>query len=373
MKAKRTLSSFLIPTFATQQENKTMPVTKDAMARYRVIDKMLADPNRTYTTAEILDRVIHQCNLRDDFSLRMIQKDLLALQGPPFNKKLVRNEGRRGTVRYADQSDPLFFQELTSDEEEVLREALHSLGQFEGLDNFTWLELLKKKLDFKERKGEQPYISFSHNEVLQIPKGLLGRLFSAISQKKVITITYTAFGRDPEKHTVYPYQLKQYNDRWWLICTPLGNQKHPYNREFIATFPLDRIDGQFEYHDDEPYIPTPVDLKERFDQIVGVTLYENEELQDIYFAVSKKSLPYIQTKYLHCTQIELDEESQEIYRKRYPALKDWTFFSIECRPNPELYMKLLSYGENIILVEPKELKDKMLAMLSSAHGKYQGI
>ena len=59
------------------------------------------------------------------------------------------------------------YQELTSEEEEVLREVLRSLGQFDGLDNFTWLDLLKKKLEMTEASASLPYISFSKNEGLQ--------------------------------------------------------------------------------------------------------------------------------------------------------------------------------------------------------------
>lgn len=347
-----------------------MPVNKDAMARYRIIDRMLADPNRNYTTQEILKEVSWQCDA--EVSLRMIQKDIKALE-EEFGKELIRNAGRRGTVKYADQSEPLFYQELTADEEEVLREALKSLGQFEGLDNFTWLDLLKKKLDYKERPGQQPYISFSANEELQIPDGLLGRLFSAISKKKVIRITYTIFGKEPKQYTVYPYQLKQFNDRWFLLCTPLGDDVYPYRAEFVATFPLDRIAAEFEYVDDEEYVETPLDLKARFDEIIGVTLLQEEEVEDIYFAVSKKSLPYVQTKYLHGTQIELDEESQELYKERYPSLRDWTFFSIECRPNYELYSKFASFGNQIVLLEPHRMRDEMKKRFERGATLYEGL
>ena len=347
-----------------------MPVNKDAMARYRIIDRMLADPNRNYTTQDILKEVSWRCDA--EVSLRMIQKDIKALE-EEFGKELIRNAGRRGTVKYADQSEPLFYQELTEDEEEVLREALKSLGQFEGLDNFTWLDLLKKKLDYKERPGQLPYISFSANDELQIPEGLLGRLFSAISKKKVIRITYTIFGKEPKQYTVYPYQLKQYNDRWFLLCTPLGDEVYPYKAEFVATFPLDRIAAEFEYIDDEPYIETPLDLKARFDEIIGVTLLQEEEVEYIYFAVSKKSLPYVQTKYLHGTQIELDGESQELYRGRYPSLKDWTFFTIECRPNYELYSKFASFGDQIVLLEPHRMRDEMRKRFERGTTLYEGL
>ena len=50
-----------------------MPVNKDAMARYRIIDKMLSDPNRDYTTEQIAHAVSLECPA---VTRRMIQKDI---------------------------------------------------------------------------------------------------------------------------------------------------------------------------------------------------------------------------------------------------------------------------------------------------------
>ena len=336
------------------------------MARYRIIDRLLADPNRDYTTNQILEQVNWAC---PNVTLRMVQKDIKTLE-EEFGKELVRNAGRRGSVRYADQSEPLFYQELTSDEEEVLREVLRSLGQFDGLDNFTWLELLKKKLDVAPAPGQQPLISFSKNEGLQIPDTLLGRLFSAISRKSVIKITYTVFGRKPKEYTVHPYQLKQFNDRWFLLCTPVADEFYPFDPEFIATFPLDRIASDFEYVEDIPYCETPVDLKARFDEIIGVTLWKDVDIEEIYFAVHKDSLPYIQTKYIHTSQIQLEGDWEQDFRERYPALGDWTFFSIECRPNSELYARFASYGKNIMLIEPVEMRHHLQDIMRAAADNY---
>ena len=86
-----------------------MPVNKDALKRYRIIDRLLADPNRDYTTEDIRTIVNYDC---PKVSLRMIQKDIKALE-EEFGKEMLRNAGRRGTVRYVDQSEPLFYQELT--------------------------------------------------------------------------------------------------------------------------------------------------------------------------------------------------------------------------------------------------------------------
>ena len=342
-----------------------MPVNKDALKRYRIIDKLLSDPNRDYTTDQILMKVNQEC---PNVTKRMIQKDIKALEDE-FDKEMIRNAGRRGTVKYADQSEPLFYQELTSDEEEVLREVLRSLGQFEGLDNFTWLELLKKKLEMKNVGNELPFISFSKNEGLQMPETLLGRLFNAISRKQVIRLTYTPFGREPRKFSVHPYQLKQFNDRWFLICCPLGNEQFPFDPEFIMNLPLDRISEEFECLEEEQFVETPVDLKARFDEIIGVTLIQENELEYVYYAVKKEQLDYVRTKWLHSSQMELDPQSQEEFRRKYPSLADCTFFTIECRENNEMYARFASYSDAVVLVEPvymrNKLKEKASVMMSN--------
>lgn len=342
-----------------------MPVNKDALRRYRIIDRILADPNHSYTTHDILSCVNRECPGDKKVELRMIQKDIKALE-EEFGKKMVRNAGRRGTVKYEDQSEPLFYQELTSEEEEMLREVLRSLGQFDGLDNFTWLDLLKKKLEMNDPQSSLPYISFSKNEGLQIHATLLGRLFMAIARKTVIEIVYEPFGKSAFKSKVHPYQLKQYNDRWFLLCSPLDSS----SPDTILNLALDRMKEDFTYVDDVPYVECKVDLKERFDEIIGVTLRPENEVEDIYFAVDDKSLDYIRTKWLHHTQFEFDEKTQNDFRKKYPSLKDKTFFSIECRENHELYARFASYMGNVTLVEPIYMRDKLKAYLEIAINNY---
>lgn len=349
-----------------------MPVNKDALRRYRVIDRILADPNHDYTTKEILARVNRECDGEKKVELRMIQKDIKALE-EEFGKKMVRNSAGRGTVRYEDQSEPLFYQELTYEEEEILREVLRSLGQFEGLDNFTWLDLLKKKLELNEELPQMPYISFSKNEGLQVPGSLLGRLFMAITRKMVIELEYQPFGKPSFSIKVHPYQLKQYNDRWFLLCCPLETKEYPFKQDFILTLALDRMREDFMYVDDEMFVECSIDLKSRFDEIIGVTLKQENEVEDIYFAVDNKSLDYIRTKWLHTTQIEFDEQTQLELRRKYPALEHMTFFSIACRENQELYSKFASYIPNVVVVEPIYIRNKVYDNLKKAISSYEHL
>lgn len=344
-----------------------MPINKNALRRFIVMDRLLSDPNHDYTTADILRAVNQECEHVD---LRTVQKDILAI-AEEFGKEIVRNEGGRGTVKYKDQSQPIFYQELTSDEEEILREVLKTLGQFDGLDNFSSLELMRKKLDVKKENSQQPLICFSDNDILQIPPTLLGRLFTAISRKKIIKISYTAFGGKTKEHIIYPYQLKQYNDRWFLLATPLATDEFPYDPEFIVNFALDRIGEKFTYVDDRgKYVESPVNFNDRFNEIVGVTLRNDVELEGITFAVRPSSVQYVRTKWIHSTQIEIGEKDAARYRKRYPFLSDCAFFSIECRPNYELYSRLASFGANLIVIEPTNVVDVMRKMMDDSATNY---
>ena len=348
-----------------------MPANKDALRRYRIIDWLLADANHDYTTSDILNLVNRECGVK--VTLRMVQKDVKALE-EDFGKDMVRNKGGRGTVRYADQSEPLFYQELTPDEEEVLRELLKALGQFDGLENFSKLDLLRRRLNMGgEWDRQRPLISFDRNDILQVPPTLLGRLFTAISRKKVIRFTYTRFGLEGVETTVYPYQLRRYNDRWFLLATPVGNDTQPYDSGLIINYALDRISDRFDYVEEMQYIETPVDIEGRFDEVVGVTLLEDREVEQIYFAVRPVSVPYVRTKYIHPTQIELVGDDAETFREKWPSLKDCAFFSIECRPNYELYSRFASFGANLIVFEPTYIADAMKNMMKAASVNYEAL
>ena len=339
-----------------------MPVNKDAMARYRIIDRMLADPHKDYTTKDIEKAVSLECC---KVTTRMIQKDIKALEDE-FGKELVRNAGGRGTVKYKDQATPLFYQELTVDEEEILREALSSLGQFEGVENFKWLENLKKRLDIPARKKERPVISFAKNNVLQIPENLLGQLYSAITRRKVIRFGYRKFQDASQPYaqvTVHPYQLRQYNNRWFLICNPVGNMEYPFDPGLIYNYALDRMDGKVEYVEEMPYIDTTVDIGARFEEIVGVTYRKDADLRDIYFAVKPDAVDYVRTKFIHPSQDEVNPAIEKEFLRKFPSLRDCKFFFISCRPNVEMYALFTSYRDKVIIVEPDDIRETMRGML----------
>lgn len=360
-----------------------MPTNKDQFKRIREIDKLLADTSQNYTTEKISKHLegkgIH-------VNIKTIQNDINAIERE-HGKTIIRNRdwnGRlsRGLVRYDDDTEPIFFELISNDEEEILKGALSCLGQFEGLENFQWMEKFRKKLDIKENVVKTPYIVFDKGQGLmkykkgkkgleeEVPKNLLGNLFTAIARKKVIRFRYTPVYRTSSKDvTVYPYQLRQHNCRWFLIATPYED---PY-KPVIYNYPLDRMDGTFEYVENLDYIELATDLEERFSEILGVTLLEDKACEEIVFAVDKPELPYVQTKPIHNSQDELLESAQKEYRKMFPKLKDHTFFSITCRENPELTKAFMSFYPSIIVISPESLRAEMMEKAKDGMEAYSNI
>ena len=362
-----------------------MAVNKNAIIRYMYLDQMLSDRYHYYTRAELTEK----CNERlrtDGFSevtKRTIEMDLIALQDAPFSMDIIENSdiiaGKR-IIRYADQSQSLFAKPMTADEKRLLSEVLNTLGQFSGLDNFTWLDDLQAKLNDKKSFGRGCYnmddckngkiISFSSNEYLK-NKELLGWFFSAIANKKVVSLVYSKFNSSSPLHfVIYPYHLKQYNDRWYLICNHNGTEEYPYNPDFLMNLPLDRIESYEEVAGID-YIDCPVDIGERYQDIVGITYHADRDLQKILFCVAPEMSPYIDTKPLHNSQIKLMPSDQEKMRQKYSKFKDWLFYTIECIPDDyELPRLLMSYGSLLVVISPNQLRHDIYTILMMMTEQY---
>ena len=367
-----------------------MAVNKNAVIRYMYLDQMLSDRHHYYTRTDLKEK----CNeklLADGFKTvdkRTIEMDIVALQEAPFSMDIVEDthviSGKR-IVRYADQSQSLFAKPMTADEKRLLSEVLNTLGQFSGLANFMWLNDLQMKLNDKKSFGRGQYnmddvtndriISFSSNEYLKKydtdtdeyinDKRSLGWFFSAIANKKVVSLVYRKFNSSkPIHYIVYPYHLKQYNDRWYLICNHCGTEEYSYNPDFLMNLPLDRIVSKEEVPGLE-YIDCPIDINERFQDIVGITYHADRDLQKILFCVAHETTPYIDTKPIHNSQIKLTSSDQEKMRQQHPKFKDWTFYTIECIPDDyELPRLLMSYGDKLVVITPTALKSQIINTLT---------
>lgn len=335
-----------------------MPANKNAVTRYYILDKLLANRYHHYSTEDLCRLVNEELEERaQHVSRRTIELDLHYLEyESPFMAEIEHYQIddvsprtlktiKKCCHRYADPNFSIFKKEMTEDEKYLLNEALSMLGQFEGLPNLEGLESLRQGLKVKT---DRKIVSFTKNPLEN--STILGKLFTAISQQQVVELHYHRFDTSDEDRQliVHPYLLKEYNRRWYLIAAADNDGK-------LLNFALDRIDK---------VVPLPVriyvlydgDLNERFEDIIGVTLYEDRPVQTIVFWVSDYSKDYVATKPLHESQRNIRNEREEELRQHYPMLEGGRFFSIDCMENYELIRELTSFGKDLIVLSPDRIR-----------------
>lgn len=331
-----------------------MPTNKNALVRYRHLDRLLSDHHHYYDIHDLTEKVNDMLEF-DGFSpvtQRCIEKDLIDMQGLFSAPIEHEKKNSKNCIFYWNRSFTIFSQEMSREERNLLREVLSTIGQFNGLDNFKWLDDFKIGLGLEERRQ---IISFSNNPFLQ-NSNLLGTLFDQMSNEVVIKLSYHTF-TDPTIRSIvfHPYLLKQYNDRWFLLGAADSDHK-------ILTFALDRID-EVEPLPEKKYAECPEELQERFENIVGVTLYEERKCEHILCWVNDSSKGYVDTKPMHESYTPYKGEKEIELHNLYPKLEGGMFFSIDCIPNFELIRELCSFGGNLVVLSPdtirKEIKNRL--------------
>ena len=353
-----------------------MPANKNAMTRYKILEELLSSRYHNYTLDDLTEKVSKRLSeMYPDTNgvvRRTIEKDIKYLEyegpflveierysAPGYNREKQKSYTKQ-CLRYKTPGFSIFKKALSDDEEYLLREALSLLGQFDGLPNLDALEGLR--LGLGVRNIDRKIISFTKNPLEN--SNLIGELFTAISQRQVVELHYHKFDTPTDilSINVHPYLLKEYNRRWFLICAAESDEK-------ILNFGLERIDtvNALPAHE---YVEYRGDINEIFEDIVGVTNYTEKEVSKILFWVSDSSKDYVISKPLHDSQRYYRGDADETYRGQYPKLIGGAFFSIECKENFELIRELTSYGENLVVLSPQCIIDKVRQKITKMQELY---
>lgn len=352
-----------------------MPSNKNALTRIVLLDKLLADRYHAYSIKDMtdyLERELPQYGHDSGVSKRCVEKDIEYLEYKfpifiEFERYTVDAHSvatdkvyKKRCIRYSDPTFSIFKGRLSDEEKGVLITALSTIGSFDGLDGFGWIDDLNKRLGLVE---QQPIIQMSKN--LLENKPLMAQAFSAVKAKAVVKLKYRLFNTSEIRDTIIsPYLLKEYNRRWYLIGAA-------YDSGRILNFALDRllfisVLPGYEYRE------APDDLSERYEDIIGVSYYDGAEIQKIIFWVSDKSAPYIDTKPLHGSQKSIKGDNEESLRKLYATPDGGSLFSIDCMENYELIRELCSYGEELKVLSPQPIINTITNRIKSM-GKLYGI
>lgn len=350
-----------------------MPANKNALTRIVLLDKLLADRYHAFSIQDMtdyLERELPQYGQEGGVSKRCVEKDIEYLEyNFPILIELERytvdahstatdKVYKKRCIRYSDPTFSIFKGKLSDEEKGILITALSTIGSFDGLDGFGWLDDLHKRLGLVK---QQPIIQMSKN--LLENKTLMVEAFSAIQAHAAVKLQYRLFNTSEMRETIIsPYLLKEYNRRWYLIGAADDTGK-------VLNFALDRLVSITVLPGYE-YRPAPDNLSERYEDIIGVSYYEGGEIHKIIFWVSDKSAPYIDTKPLHGSQIKIKGDREEALRKLYEMPAGGSTFSIECMENYELIRELCSYGEDLKVLSPLPIINAIANRIESMSNLY---
>lgn len=336
-----------------------MPVSKHALIRYKTIDKCLQNRFRKWTLEDLVEAcadALYEYEGVGGISRRTVQLDIQNMRSEKlgYNAPIVVIDRKYYTYEEKDYS--ITNIPLSEGDLDTMKEVLHVLKQFKGFGYFREMQDVVAKLEGKilSSNGEQrEIIELETNHRLP---GLewIDPLVKAVQKKVVLDIHYQSFkAKTPSVMRVNPYKLKEFRNRWFLLCT-----LHDEKREYILA--LDRMKYVYENYR-LPFQECFFETENYFKPCIGVTRSLQDKPEPVIFRVSNRHAPYVISKPLHESQqiVEQDERGATM--------------SLHVIHNFELEKELLSYGDGITVLSPRRLRKNIEKRLRIGLEHYESM
>ncbi|MEM6769061.1 MAG: WYL domain-containing protein [Bacteroidota bacterium] len=332
--------------------------TKNALIRYRTIDRCLQNRGRKWTLSDLIDAcsdALYELEGKEaNVSKRTVQLDIQLLRSDKLGYNAPIEVYDRKYYRYADPDYSITDVPLTEADMDVLSESVTVLRQFRDFSLFNELGGVLQKLEDKiYRNGEAspPIIHLDKNESL---RGLehLDVLYQAIAKRIVVWITYQSFSaRQANRFQFHGYLLKEFNNRWFLVGRKETEDK-------LYTLALDRI-AKLEPDLRTEYVRRDFDADAYYQHTYGVTVLSSRPVP-VRLRIDRHNAPYVLTKPLHPSQVagdRLPDGSVEV--------------TLTVQINYELERLLLGFGSGLEVLAPKRLRKRMRKILRDALKAYE--
>ena len=335
-----------------------MPANKNALIRYKTIDRCLLQRNRNWTLEDLVNAcsdALYECEgIRKGVSRRTVQADIQMMRSDKLGYNAPIEVYDNKYYRYADPDYTIKARPLSPNDYEVMKEAVEMLGQLQDFAHFAEMNGVVSRL--RENlaiacNNSRPVVSFDHVPEL---KGLrwLSSLYNYTSHRQTLHIIYRSFkATAPQEFDICPYMLKEFRNRWFLF----GARATDFVMYNLA---LDRIISVTP--SELPFRENPdFDAVHFFDDMIGVTKNVGDRPRALRFRATPEQTHYIRTKPLH--------PSQEIVEKGDDGSCE---FEINVVFNYEMYSMLMSYGPGIRVTAPREAVCHMRKLLRTAAEAY---
>ncbi|MEO8535141.1 MAG: WYL domain-containing protein [Flavobacterium sp.] len=335
-----------------------MAQNKNALIRYKTIDKCLQNSYRTWTLEDLMnacsDALYEYEGKENPVSKRTVQLDIQMMRSEKlgYNAPIVVYEKK--FYKYEDDEFSITDIPLTETDINVLTETVSMLKQFKDFSLFSDVSDILQRLEdkiYSEKSHTKPVIHLDKNDGL---KGLhyLDEIYQAIIKKMVLVLTYKSFkSKEESSFHFHPFILKEFNNRWFLIGKRKGSAP-------ITNLALDRI-VSIDYDFNLPCLDEDFDAELYYKNVIGVTVNTGLQPRRIELWIDAVNAPYVTTKPLHHTQrlITQNEDGSIIVH-------------LFLCPNYEMERILFGFGDGIEVLRPENLRNRMKKTLQKALAKY---
>jgi predicted DNA-binding transcriptional regulator YafY len=176
-------------------------------------------------------------------------------------------------------------------------------------------------------------------------------LLHAIKNNFQIMFDYQKFWEE-ESHQrlVEPYALKEFKSRWYIIAKDNKDTT-------VKSFALDRL-THLEISNRKFDFPKNYNIEENYRYCFGIISPNDEEPQDIILSFDPYQGKYIKTLPLHETQQVIIDNENELQVK------------LKLCVTHDLLMELLSFSDNVKVLQPKSLAEEIRLAHQKAFKQY---
>ena len=339
-----------------------MPLNRATLIRISTIDRCLQNHYRRWTINDLMDACTDALaefeGRSKPVSRRTFQNDLALMRSDRlgYNAPIVVKDNK-----YYEYEDPDFsITHLPLNEEglDALNSALDILRQLQGFPQLaSSIETISKLNEqISRHTGSTP--PAMDMEYVPNYRGaqFIGKIYDAVRKQQTIVIEYQSFkAHKPDTMAVYPYLLKEYRNRWFLI-----GEKTTNSSPHVNIFALDRIHSVMTDRTHPFKKCVDFDPEHFFDDTIGVTRQICDKPRRVVIKIDRQQAPYVESKPFH--------KSQKIEQR----FRDGSIqLSLKVVINNELERLILGYGGHAEVIAPPEFREKISESIFKAASRYQ--
>ena len=322
-----------------------MPLNKDALVRYRIINRCLVD--RQFVSKEKLREACEEALGISPIGERTIEKDIHDMKddsGLGYYAPIIYNRFHEGYC-YTEKGYSIDKIPVNKEEVKALTFAATLLNQFiniEILEDFSGaVQKIVEAINIRRDMHELPDYKFIEFEKMPLLKGneYIRVLIDAIVNKKVVTLTYRKFNTEHEFiANIHPYLIKEYHNRWYLVGLNDDIKE-------IRTYGLDRIQ-KIEVNERVIYLIDDFNPDQYFKNTVGIIAPQSEPV-NVKLKFNKRQGQYALTLPIHESQELLEETDEHV------------IIGLTVSLTYELFQMILGWGSDVEVMEPEELRKQV--------------